>query len=698
MGEVRPPFARHAAFVVLAVLALYSRCADFPFVNYDDNRYFYENPHVLTGLTRDNAAWAFGIHGPSMWIPLTWLSHQAMVSLFGTEPGPHHVLNVLLHAANAVLLLLFLRRTTGQALHAFAVALIFAIHPLHVESVAWVTERKDVLSLFFCLAALIAYEGHARRADWKLYPLVLLCHALAVMAKPLAVTLPCVMLLCDFWPLRRARLAGGGTGTNRIILEKLPLLAISGLASHFTVLCQNSIGAIGSSTEFPPALRLANAVTAYGAYLRRLLLPTDLAVFYPYPERLAAASVAVSLLVCLAAGLLALRFRKSQPAALFGLLWFGGTLVPMIGLVQAGAAAMADRYAYLPFIGLYIAVVWSVAGWMPRRPRALAWIAGLAACWLAALTWRQISFWKSSEALFSRAVAVTERNYLAHNNLGLAVQQAGRTDEARRQFELSVAARPGYPEAINNLAILEARQGRPDVARSWLEPMLAAHPDHATGWHNLAKVLADLGERDAAVRAFRKAIELSPTFIEPRYDLACLLMSADAATAKELLVGVVRSAPGHSNAWVNLGVLLAAAGDGAGAQQAYQKALAAQPANGTAHHNMALLLAGLGRSQEALHHMREAALHGCGTARHFRMLGEAFRAKGDASTARSLLDEALRVDPRDADAHNDLGVILGDSGDHAGALRHFREAVAIDPKHPRATLNLRRAETMVPKP
>jgi hypothetical protein len=238
-----------------------------------------------------------------MWIPLTWISHQTMVSLFGTAPAPHHALNVFLHALNACLLLAVLLRMTGRYWRAFAVALVFAIHPIHAESVAWVTERKDVLSLAFCLLVLLAYERHARCGSWKWYPLVLVLHALAVMAKPLAVTLPCVMLLCDFWPLRRARAAGGEVPLPRLLLEKLPLLALSALASHLTVLCQESIGAIGSAEVFPPATRLANAAVAYATYLRRLFLPIDLAVFYPYPLRLASGAVIVSSIVLAAVAL-----------------------------------------------------------------------------------------------------------------------------------------------------------------------------------------------------------------------------------------------------------------------------------------------------------------------------------------------------------------------------------------------------------
>jgi tetratricopeptide (TPR) repeat protein len=673
-----PPLPwRNLAMIALVVLALYSRTFDFPFVNYDDNRYFYDNPQVTCGLSADSAKWAFGIHGPSMWIPLTWLSHQSMVSLFGVAPGPHHALNVLLHAANACLLLILLVRMTGKPGRASVVALVFAIHPLHVESVAWVTERKDVLSLLFCLLALMAYERHSRSKSWKWFPLVLFLHSMAVMAKPLAVTLPCVMMLCDIWPLRRGR------PWLFLALEKLPLLLISAVASYLTVLCQQSIGAIGSAEVFPWMTRIGNALVAYATYVRRLFLPVDLAVFYPYPKFLTPFQWLLSALVVGSITYAAIAVRKKLPALLFGWLWFLGTLVPMIGLVQAGSAAMADRYAYFPFIGLYIAAVWCGFEYAATHRKPALAIGAMLLCGWIGLTWRQVGYWKSSEALFTRAIAVTPNNYLAHNNLGLALQDAGKIEEARAQFELSLRADPNYPEAINNLAILHARQGRPADARILLERLLAIRPDHATGWHNFGKVLIETGFRDPAIAAFRRAIQLSPDFIEPRYDLACVLMQgSEKAEAESILTDLTRAIPSHANAWVNLGYLRNAQGDAAGAETAYRNALAADPGNAAASTNLQAMAAPKNQAPQA----DSASLH---------QQGEAARKAGDFQKARQLFEQAIAADPANANAHNDLGVTFGQMGDHATAMRHFQQALAIDPKHPRAADNLRFAESML---
>lgn len=679
MSSTSPLPWRNVAMIALIVLALYSRAVDFPFVNYDDNRYFYDNPHVTCGLTAESAKWAFGIHGPSMWIPLTWLSHQSMVSLFGVAPGPHHALNVLLHAANACLLLILLARMTGKPGRASVVALVFAIHPLHVESVAWITERKDVLSLLFCLLALLAYERHARSTSWKWYPLVLFLHAVAVMAKPLAVTLPCVMLLCDIWPLRRKR------SWLFLALEKLPLLLISAVASYLTVLCQQSIGAIGSAEVFPWGTRIGNALVAYATYVRRLVLPVDLAVFYPYPKSLTPFQWLLSSLVVGSITLAAIRLRGKLPALLFGWLWFLGTLVPMIGLVQAGSAAMADRYAYFTFIGLYIALVWCGFEYAAAYRKSVMAIAALLLCGWIGLTWRQVGYWKSSEALFSRAIAATSNNYLAHNNLGLAMQDAGKVEEARAQFELSLQANPAYPEAINNLGILHARQGRPAEARVLLERLLTIRPDHSTGWHNFGKVLIETGSRDSAIAAFRKAIQLAPDFIEPRYDLACLLMQgSEKAEAEAILTDLTRAIPNHANAWVNLGYLLNQRGDATGAESAYRKALAAEPGHAVALTNLQAMSAG--KTQPT-----------AGDATSLHQQGESFRKAGDFQKARQLFEQALKADPMHANTHNDLGVTLGQMGDHAAAMQHFKQALAIDPKHPRAADNLRFAESMLKK-
>jgi len=675
-----PPRPWPHLILVLLVVALYGRVIDFGFVNYDDNAYFTENPHVQAGLTPESVRWAFGIHGPSMWVPLTWLSHQTMVTLFGNGPAPHHALNLILHATNALLLFVLLQRLTGARSRSFAVAILFAIHPLHVESVAWVTERKDVLSLCFCLLALLAYERHARRGGWRWLPLVLLCHALAVMAKPLAVTLPCVMLLLDAWPLQR------WSKWRRVLLEKAPLFLVTAGACWLTILCQQAAQALGSSEQFPLSMRLANAVTSYATYLRRLLWPNDLAVVYPYPSELPP-GIATASIVVTGLTIASIILRNKLPPFTVGWLWFLGTLVPMIGLVQAGGSKMADRYAYFTFIGLYLAGVWLAAAFVKKLPRLRTPVALAGSVWLIlliALSIRQIGYWQDSKHLFERAIAVTETPYLAHNNLGLALRDAGRDQEAEQAFKTSLSIRPRYAEARNNLGILYATQGRQIEARTLLDQVVAAEPDHAIAWHNLGKVHAELRDIPRARICFSKAIELRPEQAGPRYDLGTFLLQLklwqEAANTLETLVSLH---PDHADAWINLGLALSQIGNPEGAEAAYQQAIA--------------LGSPLGRPNLVRHYLEvekyPEAIDRAGSDPQLRLLvAAAQRADGQLANAHITLAAILQEHPAFAAAHHELGLVLGQQGNHAAALQAFQRTLELEPNHPAALRNFDHAK------
>lgn len=666
--------------LILLVLALYGRVVDFDFVNYDDNAYFTENPHVQAGLTADSIRWAFGIHGPSMWVPMTWLSHQSMVSLFGNGPAPHHALNLILHAANAVLLFIVLTRLTGARGRSFAVALLFAIHPLHVESVAWITERKDVLALFFCLLALLAYERHARAGGWRWFPWVVICHALAVMAKPLAVTLPCVMLLLDAWPLHRWKT------WRRTLLEKVPLFLITALACWLTILCQQAAKALASSDQFPLPMRLANAVTSYGTYLRRLLWPDDLAVVYPYPSEIPPGVLAASLVI-FGLTLAAVLLRKKLPALAVGWLWFLGTLVPMIGIVQAGGSKMADRYAYFTFIGLYLAGVWMVVALVRKLPALRIPVTLTAAAWiilLLSLSIRQIGFWKDSQHLFERAVAVTETPYLAYNNLGLALRDAGHTREAEEAFKASLTIRPRYAEARNNLGIFYATQGRPLEARTLLDQVVASEPEHSIGWHNLGKVHAQLGDNSRAEICFNRAIELRPELAAARYDHGTFLLRTErwqeAGAALEALVALH---PDHAAGWINLGIARFNTENPDGAEAAYRMAM--QLGSALGRQNLVRHCLDVGKIDEAI------AI--AGSDPQLQLLVTATqRSTGQLEEAQASLESLIEEHPAFAAAHHELGLVLGQQGDHATAMQAFQRTLELDPDHPAALRNFHHAK------
>jgi len=580
-----------ALFLTLLAFGLGVRAVEFGFVNFDDSAYFYQNPHVLGGLTLENFLWSFEIHGPSMWIPLTWLSHQTMVSLFGTEAGPHHLLNVLLHAANAGLLFVVLSRILSYGVStpddganriAGLAALLFVVHPTHVESYVWITERKDVLALFFSLLTMLSWLRWRSSGKRLFYGFAVAACALAVMAKPLAVTLPCVLIMLDVWPVRVVR-KGSVTAA---LPGYLPFFGAAILASWMTVLCQKSIGAIGSAEAYPLLERVPNVLTAYGIYLKRLFWPFDLAVFYPYPAQPDWLAASLSLSVLLALLCLAWWQRRVLPQLLWGLLFFLGTLVPMIGIVQAGAAHTADRYAYLPFIGLYLAlssVVYRIFHDKVLLRRLI--LTGFIIC-LAVLHWRQVGYWRNSERLMARSAEVVPGSWLAHNNLGLAYKAQGRLLEARQAYQRSIEAKPDYVQAINNLAILDAEAGQLELARKALRRALELQPDNATSQHNLGKVLLSLGETAAAEVAFSRAVELSPDYTMALYDYAWLLLQEQrAAEAVELLQRCVRLTPDFVNGWINLGVARQQIGQLESALEAYRESADLAPHNPVAAMN-----------------------------------------------------------------------------------------------------------------
>ncbi len=458
--------------LVVATLALYNPVSHYPFVNFDDNHYITENLHVRAGLNWNTITWSFRSIEEYNWHPLTWLSHALDCQLFGLNPAGHHYTNVLLHAMNAVLLFLLLQRATGFTWRSLMVAALFALHPINVESVAWVSERKNVLSMLFFLLALGAYGWYARKAGSGRYAVVAGLFILGLMAKPQIITLPLVLLLWDYWPLGRMGcgpiISGDRTGAlpvrsfSWLVLEKLPLLAISAGSAIITMKAQSAGRAVYSLADVSLSIRLENAVVAYVRYVGKAFWPVNLCVLYPHPLgslrtwQVVAAAFFLGIVT-------AVVFKARQRRYLIvGWLWFLGTLVPMIGLVQVGDQAMADRYAYLPFIGLFVMVCWSVADWaeqysVPIRWTAIPAVAGLLV--LAAVAHQQIGYWQSDVALWSRVVAVTPANSLTQDNLGDALIRENRIEEAIPHFQAALLMTPLDPVANIDIATYEQGQG-----------------------------------------------------------------------------------------------------------------------------------------------------------------------------------------------------------------------------------------------
>lgn len=666
------PRARAVAVALFVLtLLLFSRVLGdgYEFVNYDDPDYVTKNPRVQAGLSVDALRWALTSGEASNWHPLTWLSHALDWSWWGANPRGHHATSVFLHAINAVVAFAALRRLTGALWASAFCAAFFAWHPLRVESVAWVAERKDVLSGFFWFAVMWAYAVYAARrraadarAGWY-YGLALVAFALGLMAKPMLVTLPCVLLLLDIWPLRRvAWWADGGRETGgpaapspvpfaRLVAEKVPFFVLAAASSFATFYVQQAGGSVTAALSLDA--RLANAVVAVVRYLGKFLWPFDLAVLYPHPGHWPAARVAAAVLILTAASGLAWWQARRRPWIAMGWLWFLGTLVPVIGLVQVGLQSMADRYTYLPILGVQLAVIWTVRDLVCSPAARRAWrLAGVAllAGW-ALRTWDQIGVWRNSDTLFSHAIAVTENNYVAFDNRGLHRFQAGRVDDALADYRRSLAINPGYMNANNNLGHALAGLGRPAEALPYYRAAHAVKPDNLEVRNNLANALSDLGQIDEAMA---------------HYDF------------------VLARRPDHANALNGSAVVLAMQGRPTEAKARLEHALRVAPDNAGAHNNLGNVCAMLGLRDEAIRHYRRATELNPREAHAFVLIGGLLNQQEKPAEAAESFRRAIAVDPRHAEAHAQLGLALARLGRRDDARRALQTALQLRPDYPEA--------------
>jgi len=599
------------AALLLATFAVYAQVAQFDFVNFDDPDYVVNNPHVRDGITAKGVQWAFTSGEAANWFPVTRLSHMLDVQLFGLRSGWHHLVNVLIHALAALLLFGFLNRATQARWPSALVAFLFALHPLHVESVAWVSERKDVLSAFFWFLALWAY---VRGRKW----LVLAAFCLGLMSKPMIVTLPFVLLLVDVWPLGRPRTAAR-------VREKIPLFALSAAAAVTTYLVQRGSGAVRALDQFPLGLRIENALITYVVYIARTIWPARLAVFYPYPADVPLWQVALAGLALAAITVLVLRGSHDRPYLAVGWLWYLGTLLPVIGLVQVGAQARADRYMYVPMVGLAIMLAW----WKPKLVTVPA-----VAC--IALTWVQVGYWRSSETLFRHALDVTEANYLAHHNLGVALaDDPGRLPEAIAQYQAALAIKPDYARARTDLGNALSKIGRLQEAVAQYQAALRLEPDAAIPHNNLGNALSQIpGRLPEAIAEYQAALRFEPNYAEAHNNLgsAYAQMPGRMPDAISEFETALRINPDYAQARTNLDLA---------------RALPRNETNSAeVEYNQAVALLKTGREAEAIPH----------------------------------LEAALRFEPNFADAHYNLGVALsGIPGRMPEAIRHLEAALRIKP-------------------
>lgn len=529
-----------ALLLAFATLLVFLPVGSYPFVNYDDTDYITENPFVKSGLTGAGLRWAFTAFHAGNWHPLTWISHMADCELFQLNASAHHFVNALFHAANVALLFLLLRRWTEKIWPAAVIAALFAWHPLHVESVAWISERKDVLSAFFALLSLLAYTKFARNNCRRSYWLAWVYFALGLLAKPMLVTLPCLLLLLDFWPLRR--MAGNQwqwKEARRLVVEKIPFFLLTATSCVITFLAQRQGEAVVSLTKVSLPYRLENAPIAVVNYLLKLFWPTDLCAIYPMLEEIAWLPVGLSVAVLILISVAAWHWRQAKPYLLVGWLWFLGTLVPVIGLVQVGSAAMADRYTYLPSIGLFTAVVFLLNDFAGRIRAPKVIVAGACAALLAGsilATENQLRFWRDSETLFRRAIAVTRHNDIALVNLGVALEMQHRLDEALVVYRAAAKLENGRYQLHNNLGNILDQLGRHTESLAEYREALRLRPGNPFLVNAIGSELAALGQYDAALQEFTAAEQLNPRYAQPHAETAKVyfLQGRDAEAVEEL--------------------------------------------------------------------------------------------------------------------------------------------------------------------
>jgi tetratricopeptide (TPR) repeat protein len=651
------PSCRRVAFGIcmgLAVLVfiVFGQTARFGFVNLDDANYVYQNPIVKNGLSPGGIQWAFTHVLVGHWHPLTTIAFMVDCQLFGVWAGGHHMVNVLLHATAVALLFLALQELTGAIWRCAFVAAVFAIHPLRAESVAWVSELKDVLSGVFFMLTLLAYVRYVRRPGKGGYALVLLCFILGLLSKPMLVTIPCVLLIIDYWPLGRIRAISDFAW---LLWEKVPLFLLSALSSVAAILALKS-------GDAPTSTYPANIPIAYAVYLEKLFVPTGLAVLYPMPrEGWPAWDVFNALLLLITLSAAAWLLRRRQPWLLSGWLWYLCMLIPVAGIMQTGEQAYADRYTYLPQIGLCIAVTWMAADWLERlrHGRSLATVFAMAVlCALTIAGRRQTAYWRDGVTLWTHALDCTPDNFIARNSLGEALAQEGKLEAAMDQFNAAMEFDSGSPEIHVNIGTTLFQQGHTKDAIAQFRQALAINPTYPEAHYNLGSALDRDGEIAEAIDEYREAVRLRPGYAEAHY---------------------------------NLGTSLYRLRRGKEAAAEFSEALKIAPRDAKTHYNLALALFEQGEFDQGIAECRAALQIDPDYAEAHNNLANALLQEGHLEEAITECREALQIRPDYAAAHANIGVALLQQGNVAEAIEHFRAALKIDPGLEPARAGLARA-------
>ena len=659
--------------LILFILAVYWQISDHEFINFDDDVYVTDNRNVQAGLTLEGLKFAFSFAERTYWHPLAWLSHMLDCELFGLNPGPHHLVNLIFHILNSLLLFLVFHRMTEAIWKSALIAALFALHPINVESVVWVAERKNLLSTFFWLLTMLSYVRYTEQPSFFRYLVVFFVFGLGLMAKPMLVTLPFVLLLLDYWPLRRFRfepsthngnedfgqsIFGGTTGsqTFRLILEKVPLLVLAAFTINLSSSSVQEYGIVLSMESVPMKLRIANACVSYIKYIGTMIWPQQLAIFYPFPKMIPLwQTIAAFLLLVLISGLV-IKGLKRAPYLIVGWLWYLGTMVPVIGIMQAGLwPAMANRWAYVPLIGIFIMITWGLSELSVRlRINKMRLVTATAAVFflLGLAAWFQTRHWINSTAIFAHTLKVTTNNFIAHNNLGTALKDQGRIAEAISHYHEALRLFPGYAKAHNNIGAAMEDQGKTTEAIRHYREALRLDPDNALIHYNLGHVLGEQDKTTEAVYYYIKALQIKPNFANAHNNLGiALLRLGKLSQAMRHLQEAVRLEPSSVIMQENLKSALTAQDKSENELVKLQAALKQNPVDAGLYYKMGDLYKSNGQMDEAIKHFQNAIEL---KPRYFEALYNlaiVFALKGEYDKALELSKAMLTARPEDADAH-----------------------------------------------
>ncbi len=661
---------RHRVLILCVLLAavtfvVYLPVRNHEFVRYDDDKYITENPNVLSGLTLENIKWAFTAGHESNWHPLTWLSHQLDCMLFGKNAGAHHLVNVVYHVANTLLLFIVFGRMTKRIWPSAFIAALFALHPLHIESVAWAAERKDVLSTFLWLLTMLAYVRYAERPSIVRYLSALVLFALGLMAKPMLVTLPFILLLLDYWPLER--FGDSKTPVRKLILEKLPFVFLSTISSIITVVAQQKGGAMLSVYNLPMKERIINAAVSYLGYIGKMIWPRRLAVLYPHPVNGTPVSRAVifgTILIVITTFII--YHGRRHKYLILGWLWYLGALVPVIGIIQVGAQAMADRYTYIPLTGLFVIIAFGVADIfrnVPFKNIILAVAAASVLCACTIMTSIQLKFWKDSVSLFEHTLDAVENNYVIQNNYGNILNELNRPGEAVKYYEEAIKALPRAPDIHNNLGNALRDTGKIDEAIRQYKIALEIDPDFSIAHLNLALALAAKGEYDEAVMHYKKHIGPDADTSKLYHELGTILVRHGniEEAIKQFKKGLYIN-PDSVEILCDLGLAEAKNGRPAEAIEYYKKALQIDPNEILAHGRLALAYAALGRIDESIEQVRLVLAAQPDDYEMHTNLGKLLEAKGQFEQAEEAYKRALKINPDYEKARERLSTLTQKQG------------------------------------